>query len=78
MSQEVVIALKYFVGDGEAVTKTRFGPKNGRKFKIDSLVSDLGEVFFNDNNQVINYHMKPLVRESVDTLRIYGAARNKY
>ena len=76
VSQEVVIALKYFVGDGEAVTKTKFGPKNGRKFKIDSLVSDLGEVLFNGNNQVINYHMKPLVRESVDTLRIYGAVED--
>ena len=72
VSQEVVIALKYFVGDGEAVTKTRFGPKNGRKFKIDSLSSEIGEVIFNGNNQVINYHTKPLVRESVDTLRIYG------
>ncbi|MEE3234179.1 MAG: hypothetical protein VX294_08450 [Candidatus Latescibacterota bacterium] len=73
VSQEVIVALKYFVGDGEAITETRIRPKNGDKFKIDSLKSDLGEVVFQGDGTVINYRMKPLVRESIDTLKIYGA-----
>ncbi len=73
VTQEVVIAIKYFAGDGEGITETRIRPVSIDNFKIDSLKSKIGQVEFEGNKKIINYRMKPPVRESIDTLKIYGA-----
>ena len=72
VNQKVLVVLKYFSGDGEAVIETRIQSRNSKSFKIDSLKSNLGEVIFNRENMIINYRENPPVRESVDTLKIYG------
>ena len=73
VTQEVVITIKYFAGDGEGITETRIRPVNTDNFKIDSLKSKIGQVEFEGDKKIINYRMNPLVRESIDTLKIYGA-----
>ena len=77
VSQEVLIAIKYFAGDGEGITETRIRPIDKDNFKIDSLKSNIGHVEFEVDKKIINYRMKPLVRESIDTLKVYGAVTGK-